>query len=77
MSKQIFLLLDQTNCQIDPKSLKFRKNDYGKPEVCFSILNYYLSVTYERLHFYLAYVLFIEFLFYLGNQSKVLSRIFE
>ncbi|KEH42009.1 4'-phosphopantetheinyl transferase [Medicago truncatula] len=23
----------QTNCQIDPKSLKFRKNDYGKPEV--------------------------------------------
>ncbi|KAK7278679.1 hypothetical protein RJT34_23714 [Clitoria ternatea] len=23
----------QTNCQIDPKSLKFRKNNYGKPEV--------------------------------------------
>ncbi|KAK4279072.1 hypothetical protein QN277_016829 [Acacia crassicarpa] len=23
----------QTNCQIDPKSLKFRKNSYGKPEV--------------------------------------------
>ncbi|CAK8571377.1 unnamed protein product [Lathyrus sativus] len=23
----------QTNCQIDPKSLKFRKNIYGKPEV--------------------------------------------
>ncbi|KAK2442086.1 4'-phosphopantetheinyl transferase superfamily [Trifolium repens] len=23
----------QTNCQIDPKSLKFRKNKYGKPEV--------------------------------------------
>ncbi|KAJ1379837.1 4-phosphopantetheinyl transferase domain [Sesbania bispinosa] len=23
----------QMNCQIDPKSLKFRKNNYGKPEV--------------------------------------------
>ncbi|XP_061374548.1 uncharacterized protein LOC133316788 [Gastrolobium bilobum] len=23
----------QTNCQIDPKSLRFRKNNYGKPEV--------------------------------------------
>ncbi|CAL0318432.1 unnamed protein product [Lupinus luteus] len=23
----------QTNCQIDPKSLKFTKNDHGKPEV--------------------------------------------
>ncbi|XP_022633878.1 uncharacterized protein LOC106755142 isoform X2 [Vigna radiata var. radiata] len=23
----------QTNCQIDPKSLKFRKNNYGKPEI--------------------------------------------
>ncbi|WVY96715.1 hypothetical protein V8G54_028866 [Vigna mungo] len=23
----------QTNCQIDPKSLKFRKNNYGKPEL--------------------------------------------
>ncbi|XP_058771249.1 uncharacterized protein LOC131644707 [Vicia villosa] len=23
----------QTNCHIDPKSLKFRKNNYGKPEV--------------------------------------------
>ena len=63
MSKQIFLLLDQTNCLIDPKSLKFRKNDYGKPEVCFSILNYYLSITSERLHFYLAYPLFIEYFF--------------
>lgn len=35
ISKQYCLLLDQTNFQIDPKSLKFMKNNYGKPEVCF------------------------------------------
>jgi hypothetical protein len=33
ISKQFYLLLDQTNCQVDPRSLKFKKNIYGKPEV--------------------------------------------
>ena len=27
------LLLDQTNSQVEPRSLKFKKNIYGKPEV--------------------------------------------
>jgi hypothetical protein len=33
ISKHNFSLLDQTNSQVHPRSLKFRKNIYGKPEV--------------------------------------------
>ncbi|RDX69291.1 Rho GTPase-activating protein 1, partial [Mucuna pruriens] len=33
LKKRAILARALTNCQIDPKSLKFRKNNYGKPEV--------------------------------------------
>jgi 4'-phosphopantetheinyl transferase len=29
----VVLLLDQTNNEVDPKALMFKKNMYGKPEV--------------------------------------------
>ncbi|XP_054801916.1 uncharacterized protein LOC129305821 isoform X1 [Prosopis cineraria] len=38
----------QTNCQIDPKYLKFRKNSYGKPEVDWQ---YFDDWSLPPLHF--------------------------
>lgn len=73
VSKQFILLLDQTNCQVDPKSLKFRKNNYGKPEVCVFIVNL-LSVTFVWLHFLCAGIYCS--LSFLAN-TEVLSSIFD
>lgn len=38
--EQYVSLLDQINCHVDPRSLKFKKNMHGKPEVslCFCFL---------------------------------------
>jgi 4'-phosphopantetheinyl transferase len=60
ISEHYCWILDQTNDRVDPRSLNFKKNGYGKPEVWFF-----------SYHWCLIFVIFLSFILFLGALSNL------